>query len=130
MSQIEDIIAKVVVNHADVFMAGGEWVKFPAAPSTAEWGDYSPREQAAGRLAAQSIRAALDAAGFVIVPKEPTAAMIATAAPLAAHAPGERDFEIALAAVKLLPPNDHPDVADVLAQLVVDFRAMIEARPK
>jgi hypothetical protein len=123
MSHIEDIIAKAW--DAEEATQMGE-------PSPWKVGPFGlDPDWASGRhaCATAAIRA-LEAAGFAIVPREPTPEMISTAAPLAAHAPGARDFAIALTAVNLLPPNEHPDIADVLAQMAVDYRAMIGARPK
>jgi len=121
MDQIEDIIAKVFVRHADVFMAGGNHVKFPAAPSTAEWDDYSEREKSAGRIAAHSIIAALDVAGFVIVPKIPTNKMLLDADMTRCIDPAK--FEAWEKAPKCM-------VARVMLPPEPVWTAMIEARPK
>lgn len=54
-----DKLALICARHMDVFLSGGEVVKFPAAPSTGEWADYSPREQAAARLLVHELFAVL-----------------------------------------------------------------------
>lgn len=58
--------------------------------------------------------------------RTPTPEMIAAVAPEAGSAEFS-DYELAGLAVDLLPPTQHPDVADVLAGLVKDYRGMIDA---
>lgn len=67
--EIIETMALGHLRHADVFACGGDNVRFPATPSTATWRDYSPREQAAGRLAAHSMLASIEEAGSVVVPR-------------------------------------------------------------
>lgn len=77
------------------------------------------------------VRAALsaaEAAGWVMVPKEPSPAMIAAVAVRTQPASAE-DYDVAAKVLAHLPPTDNPGVADVLGELVRDYRAMIEARP-
>lgn len=62
--------------------------------------------------------------------REPTPEMIATVAPLAYQVPSLDCYEIAAKAVPLLPPNNNADIADVLATMVQDHRAMIDAALK
>lgn len=52
MSKEETMVERlslIACQHMDAFMPGGEHRQFPRAPATADWADYSPREQAAGR---------------------------------------------------------------------------------
>jgi hypothetical protein len=58
--------------------------------------------------------------------REPTPEMVAAVAP-GVDLAGPEDFAIARAAVDLLPPNEHPDIADILAAIACDFRGMVDA---
>lgn len=71
------------------------------------------------------------AEGWVMVPNVPTPQMVAAAAvaPVSAD-PTPEDWEIGLSALDYLPPSEHPDVGDILAELVRDYRAMIQAAPQ
>lgn len=59
--------------------------------------------------------------------REPTPEMLATVAPIAMVSPSLDCYDLAGKAIALLPLTDNPDVADVLAQMVQDHRAMIDA---
>lgn len=63
---VETVIAGAGIVHMDNFL-----VINTVEPATASWKDYSPLEQGKAKLAALAIIAALDTAGFKIVPKEP-----------------------------------------------------------
>lgn len=65
--------------------------------------------------------------GWVLVPREPTPAMIAATAPQTD--PIHRDYVLAQMALHLLPPNENPDIADTLAMIPSDWRAMLAAAP-
>ena len=58
--------------------------------------------------------------------REPTAHMLAVVAPDTEPAT-EADYALALRAVELLPPSEHPDVGDILAEIARDWRHMTEA---
>ncbi len=65
---------------------------------------------------------------WVLVPREPTPEMLAYVA-VRVQAAGKADYDLAQRAVALLPPSDHPDVGDILAEIARDYRAMISALP-
>lgn len=68
-----------------------------------------------------SVRAAATSAASV--PRLATARMVAAAAP--GIDPSPDDYGVAQSALEFLPPSDHPDIADVLAQIAADYRVMI-----
>lgn len=78
------------------------------------------------------IEAAIEIAGYVVVPKEPTAQMLAMALPTASD-PSHDDKKIGAAAVLLLSggrviPNEDAGV-EAAAQMARDYRAMLAASP-
>jgi hypothetical protein len=68
-----------------------------------------------------------DARAAIEAMREPTPQMVAAVAPLALTAAALDCYDIAAKAVALLPQNQHPDLPDVLATMVQDHRAMIDA---
>lgn len=58
--------------------------------------------------------------------REPTPRMIAATA-VQTHPASEQDYRLAQAALRFLPSSDHPDVADILADVARDHRAMMDA---
>lgn len=73
-------------------------------------------------------RATMRQRAFVAIQamREPTPQMLAAVAPIAMVAPDLNCYDLAAEAIALLPQNDNPDIADVLAQMVQDHRAMID----
>lgn len=63
---------------------------------------------------------------WVLVPREPTPEVIADVVQRVDPA-SLADYEVAKAASALLPPTGHPDGPDVLAELVRDYRALVNA---
>lgn len=57
--------------------------------------------------------------------REPTPRMIAATAAQTQPASPD-DYQLAQAALAFLPPSEHPDVADILADVARDHRAMID----
>lgn len=58
--------------------------------------------------------------------REPTPQMLADVA-VKTQPASEADYALASRAVELLPPSDHPDAGDVLAELARDWRNFIDA---
>lgn len=48
-------VSLICARHMDVFLCGGDAVTFPVSPSTAEWADYSLREQSSARFLARAV---------------------------------------------------------------------------
>lgn len=57
--------------------------------------------------------------------RDPTPRMIAATAAQTQPASPD-DYQLAQAALAFLPPSEHPDVADILADVARDHRAMID----
>lgn len=65
--------------------------------------------------------------GWKLMPVEPTPEMIA--ATVVETEPSYQDIIIAQSAVALLPMSEHPDMPEILAQVVLDYRTMVASAP-
>lgn len=67
---------------------------------------------------------------WVLVPREPTARMLADAVMYAvAHEPSKADMAITGAVLEFLPPTGHPDARAVIAEIARDYRALLLSAP-
>jgi len=78
--------------------------------------------------AAQAALQAIHDAGYRLLPRDPTARVLADAMMNAVtYDPDAKDYAITGAVLELLPPTGHPDARLVIAELSRDYRAMIRA---
>lgn len=66
--------------------------------------------------------------GWKLMPPACTPEMLAAVA-IEVGAPSDEDHALASAAYSLLPPVQHPDVLDIIAEMARDYRAMLAAAP-
>lgn len=78
---------------------------------------------------ASAVLSAIEAAGYVVVPRQPTVEMLAATAPIATATPSSASMAMAAATVEHMRGRMTKDALMGIGQIAEDYRAMIAAAP-